>query len=133
MGKPLNIALWAAQILLAAAFGAFGFMKAFGDLTALTAMMRWIASVPAWLPRAIGALELLGAAGVILPALTRIRPALTPLAALGFAAIQLLAIAFHASRGETAHTIGLNLALLALAIFVAWGRGHRVRREARAA
>jgi hypothetical protein len=55
--------------------------------------------VARWL---IGAAELLGAIGVILPAATRIASFLRPLAAAGFAVIQVLAIGVHASLGETA-------------------------------
>ena len=120
--QPLNIALWAAQFLLALAFGFFGFMKATGDLAALAQMMTWIPAVPAAFVRFIGCAEILGAIGMILPPLTRIKPMLTPLAALGFVTIQVLAIAMHAVRGETTQTIGLNIPLLALALFVLWGR-----------
>ena len=131
--KSLNIWLWIAQLLLALGFGFFGFTKATGDLATLAQMMTWIPAVPPALVRFIGVAELLGAAGMILPAITRIRPSLIPLAALGFAVIQMLAIAMHAVRGETAMTIGLNLPLLALALFVAWGRGRRLPISAKAA
>ena len=130
--KPLDIALWTAQILLALAFGFFGFMKTTGDLAVLAQMMTWIPAVPAGFVRFIGVAELLGAVGMILPAITRIKPGLIPLAALGFATIQVLAIAMHAVRGETPQTIGLNLPLLALALFVAWGRSRRAPILARA-
>ena len=72
--------------------------------------------------RFIGFVELAGALGMILPALTRILPFLTPLAALGFAVIQVLAIGTHASLGETASTLPMNLVLLTLSLFGAWGR-----------
>ena len=130
--RIFNIALWTAQILLTLGFGFFGFTKATGDLAALSQMMTWIPDVPAAFVRFIGVAELLGAAGMILPAITRIRPGLVPLAALGFATIQVLAIAMHAARGETAMTIGLNLPLLALSLFVAWGRGRKLPFSARA-
>jgi putative oxidoreductase len=131
--KPLHIALWLAQILLALAFGFFGFTKATGDLAMLSQMMTWIPSVPAAFIRFIGIAEILGAIGMILPALTRIKPMLTPLAAIGFATIQVLAIILHAVREETAFTIGLNLPLLALALFVMWGRGRKLPIVPRAA
>ena len=131
--KPLNIALWAAQILLALAFGFFGFTKATGDLAVLSQMMTWIPSVPGAFVRFIGVVEILGAIGMILPSLTRIKPMLTPLAASGFATIQVLAIALHAVRGETAFTIGLNIPLLALALFVMWGRARKLPIAARTA
>ena len=124
--KPLHITLWVAQILLALGFGFFGFTKATGDLAVLSQMMTWIPSVPAAFIRFIGIAEILGAIGMILPSATRIKPMLTPLAAVGFATIQVLAIGLHAIRGETAFTIGLNLPLLGLALFVMWGRGRKL-------
>ncbi len=54
--------------------------------------------------------------------LTRIRPGLTPLAALGFVTIQILAIGFHVVRGEIASSAPLNALLLGLSLFVLWGR-----------
>lgn len=117
-----TIGLWVAQILLAFVFGAAGVMKLFTPVADLGAMMNWVTVSPEWLVRFIGAVEFLGAIGVILPALTRILPWLTPLAALGFFVIQVLAIGTHASLGEMAMTLPINLVLLALSAFVAWGR-----------
>ena len=124
--KPLSAALWTAQILLALGFGFFGFTKATGDLAVISQMMTWIPQVPPAFVRFIGVAELAGAAGMILPAVTRIRPNLVPLAALGFVTIQVFAIALHAVRGETAHSIGLNFPLLAMSLFVAWGRSRKL-------
>jgi len=76
---------------------------------------------PFWLLRFIGISEHVGAIGVVLPVLVRVQPQLTPLAALGLTLIQLLAIGFHAVRGETAMTLPLNLVLLGLSPFVFWG------------
>ena len=79
------------------------------------------AQVPLALVRFIGISELLGAVGLILPALTKIKPLLTPLAALGLLTIMILAMGFHVSRGE-AGTLPFNIVLGGLAAFVAWGR-----------
>jgi hypothetical protein len=65
--------------------------------------------------------DLLGGLGVLLPSVTRIKPGLTVLAALGCVALQASAIAFHVSRGEVANT-PFNFLLVGLAFFVAWGR-----------
>lgn len=116
------VSLWGAQILLALAFGAAGVMKLTQPIEALGAMMHWVTVSPDWLVRFIGFVEIAGALGMILPALTRILPFLTPLAALGFAVIQVLAIGTHASLGETGQTLPINLVLLALSVFVAWFR-----------
>jgi len=62
------------------------------------------------------------AIGVVLPALTRIKSILVPLAALGFSILQVLAIGFHIMRGEFAQMAPINLTLLGLSLFVLWGR-----------
>jgi uncharacterized membrane protein YphA (DoxX/SURF4 family) len=117
--------LWMVQVLLALAFGAAGVMKLFQPIEALGAMMNWVTVSPEMLVRFIGLVELAGALGMILPAITRILPFLTPLAALGFAIIQVLAIGVHASLGETSMSLPINLVLLALSLFVLWGRTRR--------
>lgn len=55
----------------------------------------------------------------------RILPRLTPLAALGFAIIQVLALGVHAWLGDLAESIPLNLALLGLSLLVIWGRTRK--------
>jgi len=122
----LNIALWAVQILLAIAFGAAGGAKAFMPLGELALQMSFVADSPAILVRFIGIVEIAGALAMILPALTRILPILTPLAALGFVIIQALAIPVHASYGELAQMLPVNLTLLALSAFVVWGRWKKL-------
>lgn len=121
--RSWRISLWSAQIILAALFGMAGVLKTTMAPEALPPMgIAWATDVPVMLLRFIGTVELLGAIGVILPALIRIRPILTPFAAVGFATIQVLAIAFHATRGETGQTLPMNILLLALSLFVIWGR-----------
>jgi putative oxidoreductase len=117
----LNIALWGAQILLAVMYGMAAYMKATQPLDQVAQQIAWVADVPAWLPRFIGTAEGLGALGLILPSLTRILPGLTPLAAAGLTLIQLLAMPFHLSRGEVS-VLPINLVLLALSLFILWGR-----------
>lgn len=120
--RALRAALWVAQILLAVMFGMAGLMKLSQSIDALATSLPWVTTVPEMLVRFIGAAELAGALGLILPALTRIQPRLTALAALGLIAVMVLASAFHASRGEFG-LIPVNIVLAAIAGFVAWGRG----------
>ena len=82
------------------------------------------------LVRFIGASELAAALGLVLPAATRIRPLLTPLAAIGLVMVMVLASLFHISRGEW-FALPLNLVLGSLAAFVAWGRLAQGRRFSR--
>lgn len=120
----MKIALWIVQALLAVAFGMAGFFKLATPMDQLAAAMPWVADVPSFLPRFIGAAELLGALGLILPAATRIQPKLTPLAAVGLMTVMVLAALFHVSRGELG-ALAPNTVLFALAAFVAWGRTKR--------
>jgi hypothetical protein len=111
------VGIWSAQILLALLFGAAGAMKVIMSPEAL--------GLPPWLLHFIGLSELAGAVGIVLPTLTGIMPRLTPLAALGLATIQVLAIGFHLGRGEFTAMAPINLTLLGLSLFVLWGRTRR--------
>jgi len=119
--KGWNITLWILQVVLAAMFFMAGAMKLSQPIDQLSQSLPWAAQVPEMLVRFIGAAELLGAVGLILPSLLRIKPGLTPIAALGLALVQLFAVGFHVSRGETG-VIGMNILILLIALVVAWGR-----------
>ncbi len=119
--KAWNITLWILQLLLAAMFLMAGFMKLSQPIDELSKSLPWAAQVPEGLVRFIGAAEVLGALGLILPALLRIKPILTPIAALGIATVMLFAIFFHASRGENS-AIGMNVVLILIAALIVWGR-----------
>ena len=119
--KALHISLWVVQVLLAFAFGGAGLMKLTQPIADLAAKMVWPGQMPEALVRFIGLSELLGAIGLILPAVTRIKPKLTALAGAGLVVVMLLASAFHLSRGE-AQVLPVNFVLGGLAAFVAWGR-----------
>ena len=98
-----------------------GVIKFSTPIGQLSQMMPWTGDVPETFVRAIGVIDFAAGLGLVLPALTRILPALTPLAAAGSTLLQVLAFGFHASRGEFG-VLGLNVALLALSVFVLWGR-----------
>ena len=118
----MNIALWIVQGLLAVVFGASGVVKTSRDRKRLfDEGITWVEDFSAGAVRTIGVLEVLAAVGLILPAATGIVPVLTPLAAAGIALLMAGASAVHLRRGEFAF-IGVTVGLLALAVFVAWGR-----------
>jgi len=117
----VNIALWIAQALLALAFLGAGGMKLSQPKEKLEATMGWVADFSQPAVRLIGAAEVLGALGLILPAATGIATVLTPLAATGLAIVMVGAAVTHARRSES-QMIMANVVLLAIAAFVAWGR-----------
>jgi hypothetical protein len=98
--------LWTIQGLLALLFLFTGGMKLMLPIEVLTAQL----PLPGWFVRFIGVAELLGALGLILPGLLRIRPGLTPLAAAGLVIIMI---------GATAITLATMDATLALIPLVA--------------
>lgn len=76
-GIPWQIALWAAQILLFMTYGVSGVMNSFASVDGLMAVgMTHAGVLPYWLLRFLGISELAGVLGIILPALTRIKPVL---------------------------------------------------------
>lgn len=113
----MNKLLWVVQILLAALFlfsGVSKFMMPAAELTKNSPL-------PLSFIRFIGVCEILGAIGLIVPGLTRIKPGLTPLAAAGLLIIMIGAVVITAkSMGVGAAIIPFVVGLLAL--FVAWGR-----------
>jgi len=117
----MNIALWIVQAILALAFGMAGFMKLTQPKEKLAERMGWVNDFSSNIVRAIGLVEVLGALGLILPALTGILPFLTPLAGAGLVLDMLGAAATHVRRKEYPF-ITANLVLLVLAAFVAYGR-----------
>ena len=129
-GRGLRASLWGAQLLLAAMFLMSGGMKVAAPLDQLQAQMPWVSGALGGLVRFIGVTELLGAVGLVAPAATRIWPKLTPLAAIGLLTVMVLASATHAARGEFG-VIAVNVALGAIALFVAWGRLAAAPIEAR--
>ena len=118
----MNIALWILQILLALAVGFAGIMKVTQPIGRLeTRMGGWVKDVGPRGVRLIGTLEILGAIGLIIPALTGILPWLTPVAASCLALTMIGAMIIHGRRGEYSQ-IGINVVLLLLTFFVAYGR-----------
>lgn len=116
----MNIALWIVQGILALGFIFSGWMKTF-QYEKAKASWPWVKEVSRGLVFFIGIAELLGVLGLILPQATKIAPAMTPIAAIGLAAIVLFGAVFHVKRKEY-QEIGVNIVFLVLAVFVAVGR-----------
>ena len=112
------IALWITSGLLALVNLLAGSVKVLRPKAALAERMPWSADFSALQLKAIGALEVAAAIGLILPRLTGILPWLSVAAAFGLAILQLGALTVHARRKET---FVPNLVLAALALFVGIG------------
>ncbi|MFI7061489.1 DoxX family protein [Kribbella sp. NPDC050124] len=116
----MNLFLWIVAGLLAAVFLGAGVMKLTQERRKLLANpnMQWVEDFSAGTIKLIGTAELLGALGLILPAVLDIAPVLVPLAATGLAVLMLGAAITHARRKET-QPIVINAVLLILALVVA--------------
>ena len=124
--KAANALLWILQILWGVFFSFTGFGKVLAYDPAVWHRMlhqvAWFSAVPQGLFVFIGLCEGLGGVALIVPAVTRVAPKITPLAAAGLALIMILAAGFHIARGESAFFLPLNLALGGIAALIAWGR-----------
>ncbi len=118
----MNVVLWIVAGVLAAAFLGAGLMKLGQPRKKLAdSGMGWAENFSDGAVKAIGALEVLGALGLILPAVFDVATVLVPIAATGLALIMLGAAVTHARRKESQMVV-VNVVLLLLAAFVAWGR-----------
>ena len=117
-GRPtMTYALWIVQGLLALLFLFAGGMKLVLPLEEMTEQV----PLPGLFLRFIGVAEVLGALGLILPGLLRIRPGLTPLAAAGLVIIMIGATVVTLAGGMVALAL-IPLVVGLLAAFVAYGR-----------
>ncbi|GAA2788890.1 DoxX family protein [Crossiella cryophila] len=117
----MNTVLWILQIVLAAAMLGAGAAKLSQGRDKLLDKMTWAESYSDPAFRGIGAVEVLGALGLILPAVTGIAPVLVPLAATGLAITMLGAVLTHVRRKEFGQ-LAPAAVFLVLAVVIAWGR-----------
>jgi hypothetical protein len=121
--QMMNLALWIAAGVLAAVLLVSATNKLVIPQEKLATFPGggWVEDFSPGAIKAISTLEILGAVGLILPAVLGIAPVLVPLAATGTALLFAGAVITRLRRGEKV-TIVVDLVYLALAVFVAWGR-----------
>ncbi|MGW3327286.1 DoxX family protein [Streptomyces virginiae] len=114
----MNIAYWIVAGPLALFYLYAGTLKVVRSPDQLRPMMSWVDRTPVPALRALGAVEILGATGLILPPLTGTALPLAPAAAAGFVLLQAGAIAVHLT-GED-RRIALNVGLTTTAAVTVW-------------
>jgi uncharacterized membrane protein YphA (DoxX/SURF4 family) len=118
----MNIALWIIQVLLALLFLFAGAMKFIMPVEEMTKQMP--VAVSGLFLHFIGVCEILGGLGLVLPMLLRVKPWLTPIAAIGLAIIILGAIGFSLKLGLMQAMMPVVVGLLL--ILVAYSRWRLV-------
>lgn len=113
----MSVALWIVQGLLTPLFLFAGGMKLVMPIAALTAQ----APLPGLFIRFIGVLEVVGALGLVVPALLRLRPSLTPLAAAGLVIVMAGAVGATLTTGPAATALA-PVVVGCFLVFVAYGR-----------
>lgn len=113
----MNIGLWIVQALLAALFIFSGVMKFITPMEEMTKQM----PMPAWFLYFIGICEILGGVGLVLPSWLRIKPGLTPLAAIGLLIVMIGAVIVTVMTPDRAMAI-IPAAVGVLLAWVAWAR-----------
>ncbi|UKY47907.1 DoxX family protein [Streptomyces inhibens] len=114
----MNIAYWIVAGLLALFYFYAGTLKVIRSRDHLRPMMAWVDRMPLPALRALGAVEIIGATGLILPPLTGTAPWPAPAAAVGFVLLQTGAIAVHLTGEDRGIT--LNVGLTATAAVTVW-------------
>ncbi|MBO1413046.1 DoxX family protein [Streptomyces sp. FH025] len=120
----MNLALWIVTALLAAAYllgGAFKMVTPKERIAAAGRSGRWVEDFSAGGVKAIGAVEVLAAVGLVLPAVLDVAPVFVPLAALGLVLLMAGAAAVRLRRQEY-RLVAVDVLYIVLAAFVAWGR-----------
>ncbi|MFE7407096.1 DoxX family protein [Isoptericola sp. NPDC057559] len=95
----MAVAYWVVVALLAVVYLYSGGKKVAQSRDRLRPMMAWVDDLPLGLIRTIGALELLGVVGLVVPPLTGVAPWLALVAAVGLVALQVGATTLHLASG----------------------------------
>ena len=130
----MNIVLWILQVLLAVVFAAHGWMLLSPPPELLPIINEQLGVA---FRIFLGVAEIAGAVGILLPAMTRVMPWLTSLAAGCLAFVVASATVLHLIRAEIGSAITTAILCL-MAVFVAYARwrvlpiGPRIRGSAAA-
>lgn len=117
----MNVALWIVAGIFATGFIAGGIVKLVSPYGKYAAKAQWPQDFTPGNVKFMGAVELLGGLGLLLPGLLNIAPVLVPVAASGMSLYMAGAVTERIRRAEYKELLG-DLLFLAGMIFVAWGR-----------
>lgn len=118
----MNLMLWILAFLLAAIFAGAGAVKLVTARDQQIDRTPYVEDFPQVVIRGIGVLEILGAIGLLLPALTGVATVLVPLAGAGLAITMVFAALVHTRRGDGMAATTPSILLAIASVFLAWSR-----------
>ena len=118
----MNLLLWILAFVLAAVFAGSGVVKLVIARDQQIERTPYVEDFPQSVIRGIGVLEILGAIGLLLPALTGVATVLVPLAGAGLAITMVFAALVHTRRGDGVPATLPSIVLAVLSVFFAWSR-----------
>lgn len=118
----MNLLLWILAVALAAVFLTSGAAKLLTERSRQIERTPYVSDFPHAAIRGIGVLEILGAVGLVLPALLDVAPWLVPCAAAGLALTMVFAALVHIRRADGVAATVPSLVLALLSVAVAWAR-----------
>jgi uncharacterized membrane protein len=118
----MNVVLWILAGVLAAVFVLSGGMKILGKREDMIEKTPYVQDISQGAVRGIGAVEVLGALGLIVPAVTGLPDVLLPLAASGLVLVMIGAVVVHLRRNEGVKAAAPAIVLAIISAVVAWGR-----------
>lgn len=120
----MNTALWIIACVAAVVYTIGGASQALmtkEKYRSVGASQHWVDDFSAGHLKAIGVTKIIGALGLVLPAITGIAPVLVPLAACGLMLVMAGAATTRFRRNEWTYLVG-DVFFLGLFAFLAWGR-----------
>lgn len=118
----MHVTLWILAGALSAALVGAGISKLVGTRERLVEKTPYVQDFPQGVIRAIGAAEVAGSIGLVVPPLVGIAPALVPVAATGVAILMTGGAITHLRRGDGMGAAVPALVLAVVAAVVAWAR-----------
>lgn len=118
----MNTLLWILAFALAAVFLGSGAVKLLSPREQQIERTPYVEDFPQNMIRGIGALEILGAMGLLIPALTGIATVLVPMAAAGLAITMVFAALVHVRRGDGLRAALPSIVLAICSVVLFWSR-----------
>lgn len=123
-----SAAVWFLEVSVAVIFGLSGLLKISKPIEYLGSLgMDSVMALPEWAVRTVGAIELLSAGALLVPAMLGVLVSLAPLASLTLLAIQAFTLILELSFAHGDYGLTMNIALLGCLAVVAWHRLQAIR------